>query len=213
MHPPMVRRLQSVCAHLLAGHSAERSWHRPQATTQSEPVSETATTIEYRVIADLSEVDLTKIDRSESRTGHYEYDGDMGDGKIRLVKQDDQMEGWNDERRSLHMNNFKGCLDRGGMIFGAFSGDRLVGMTVLDGEWMGRRKDMLDMYFLFASRDVRGAGIGGALIQRAANAAAERGRREQQIGVQGAQLNPLGLFLESPGPLPTHPHTIYMAYY
>ena len=31
-------------------------------------------------------------------------------------------------------------------------------------------------------------------------------------GVQGARLNPLGLFLEPPGPLLTHIHTVYMAY-
>jgi hypothetical protein len=31
-------------------------------------------------------------------------------------------------------------------------------------------------------------------------------------GVQGAHLNPLGLFLEPPGPLLTHLHTVDMAY-
>jgi hypothetical protein len=32
-------------------------------------------------------------------------------------------------------------------------------------------------------------------------------------GLQGAHLNPLGLFLEPSGPLLTHLHTVYMAYY
>ena len=32
------------------------------------------------------------------------------------------------------------------------------------------------------------------------------------MGVQGAHLNPLGLFLEPPGPLLTHLHTVHMAY-
>jgi hypothetical protein len=36
--------------------------------------------------------------------------------------------------------------------------------------------------------------------------------REQQIGIQGAHLNPLGIFLEPPGPFLTHLHTVYMAY-
>ena len=36
------------------------------------------------------------------------------------------------------------------------------------------------------------------------------GRNRQ--GVQGAHLNPLGLFLEPPGPLLTRLHTVYMAY-
>jgi hypothetical protein len=35
------------------------------------------------------------------------------------------------------------------------------------------------------------------------------GRSRQ--GAQGAHLNPLGLFLEPPGPLLTHPHTVCMA--
>ena len=61
--------------------------------------------IEYRVLYDLSEIDLTGIDRSESRSGHYEYVGDIGDGVIKLVEEQDEMSGWDDERRTLHMEN------------------------------------------------------------------------------------------------------------
>ena len=104
--------------------------------------------IEYRVLYDLSEIDLTGIDRSESRSGHYEYVGDIGDGVIKLVEEQDEMSGWDDERRTLHMENFAGCIKRGGLVVAAFDGLRLVGAAVLDGEWMGRNKDMLDMCVL-----------------------------------------------------------------
>ena len=36
---------------------------------------------------------------------------------------------------------------------------------------------MLDMYFLFASRDVRGRGVGSALFERMITLASERGAR------------------------------------
>lgn len=133
------------------------------------------TRYEYRVVHELSEIDLAGIDRSESRAGHYEYEGDRSNGVIRLVEVQDELSDWDDARRTIHMENFRGCVERGGVIVGAFdSRERLVGLAVLDGAWMGRQGDMLDMYFLFASRDVRGSGVGGALFERIATLARER---------------------------------------
>ena len=44
--------------------------------------------IVYRVVADPSEIDLAQIDRSESRTGHYEYvGGDIRGGRITLLEE------------------------------------------------------------------------------------------------------------------------------
>ena len=51
----------------------------------------------------------------------------------------------------------------------------MVGLAVLDGVLIGRKRDMLDLYFLFASRDRRDAGIGGQLLARIVGAATGRG--------------------------------------
>ena len=53
------------------------------------------------------------------------------------------------------------------------------------------------------------ARIGGGLIAASRRRGCSGSNRE---GVQGAHLNPLGLFLEPPGPLLTHLHTVYMGY-
>jgi hypothetical protein len=49
---------------------------------------------------------------------------------------------------------------------------------------------------------------GGA---EAPTGASEYRSGRNRLGVQGAHLNPLGLFLEPPGHLLTHLHTVYIA--
>ena len=54
---------------------------------------------------------------------------------------------------------------------------------------------------------------GGAARRRRDRRRAARGEQGATYrGFKGAHLNPLGLFLEPPGPLLTHLHTVYMAY-
>ncbi len=46
-------------------------------------------------------------------------------------------------------------LSKGGHCLGALAGDRLVGMAVLGGEWIGEKRDQLQMAFLYVSRKYR----------------------------------------------------------
>jgi GNAT superfamily N-acetyltransferase len=61
---------------------------------------------------------------------------------------------------------------------GAFAGDRLAGIAVLDGRRIGSSLDTLDMYLLHTSNGYRGRGIGEALVglvrQRATELGASR---------------------------------------
>lgn len=72
----------------------------------------------------------------------------------------DEMPDWEDDRRAAHAKHVRLCTERGGVIIAAFDLQRsghqvMVGAVVLDGEWIGQNHDMLDMYFLFASRTLK----------------------------------------------------------
>jgi GNAT superfamily N-acetyltransferase len=129
------------------------------------------------------------IDRSESRSGSYTLDGA---GSLVLDRTLDTISDWTDERRAMHSERVRTCVERGGIICGAFDlqpdgYQTLVGAAVLDGEWMGAAHDTLDMYFLFASRNLRDAGVGGALLERVSDEARARGAKQLYISAANGQ--------------------------
>lgn len=101
---------------------------------------------------------LGDIDRSEARSGSYHL---TESGSLQLDPTPDELPDWDDDRRALHAEHVRLCTEeRGGVIVAAFdlqsSGHQvMVGVAVLDGEWIGVNHDMLDMYFLFASRSLK----------------------------------------------------------
>lgn len=100
---------------------------------------------------------LGEIDRSEARPGSYHV---ADNGALVLDPTPDELVDWDDARRALHTEHVRVCTERGGVIIAAFdlqtSGHQvMVGAAVLDGEWIGQNHDMLDLYFLFASRRLK----------------------------------------------------------
>ena len=146
---------------------------------------------------------LPDIDRSESRTGSYRN----VNGKLVLDQTADEVPDWSKDRRAFHSDKIRVCVEsNGGVIIGAFYTPPgrpavLVGCTVLDGQFVGRHKNMLDMYFLFASRTLknkmhaneamdvsfRDCGIGTRLITKIAAEAKARGARKLYISCANSE--------------------------
>lgn len=146
---------------------------------------------------------LEDIDRSEKRDGWYR----VVEGELKLVSEPDELPDWTEERRQLHASRIRECIMRGGVIIGAFyqlpssKHQVMIGCAVLDGQWMGVATDTLDMYFLFASRQLkqryvsaggqpaefRGSGIGGKLIDKISAEARARGAKKLYISAASGQ--------------------------
>jgi len=134
------------------------------------------TDISYRPLAatELDRVD--EIDRSEvvhqiyrHRDGVLELEDNFWDGK--------GWPGWDDETRQ----RLSTCLANGGAVWGAFDGDRMVGIAALDGDRIGANLDRLDLYFLHTTNGYRGTGIGHRLIDLAIDRARELGARSLYV--------------------------------
>lgn len=132
--------------------------------------------IEYRALA-ASELDrVDEIDRSEVIHQNYRLrDGD-------LVAEDDYWDGhawpgWTDDNRT----RMRRCLENGGSAWGAFEGQRLVGIAVLDGLRIGSALDCLDLYFLHVTNGYRGSGIGHQLVRLVVTRARELGARRLYV--------------------------------
>ncbi len=123
--------------------------------------------IEYRTLLP-EEVDrVEEIDRTEV-IDHIYY---LREGKLVLEDEHWEVRGWPPEEMTSAKERLRECMDRGGMGWGAFDDDLLVGIAALDGKWLGSAGKTLQMYFLHVSQCYREMGIGthlsGLVIERA----------------------------------------------
>lgn len=91
-------------------------------------------------------------------------------GVLTLDSTPDELPNWTDAQIASHLERIERCVANGGVIIGAFDTcaghEVMVGLSVLDGKWIGDEVDTLDMYFLFATREMRGRGVGRTLIEK-----------------------------------------------
>ncbi len=129
--------------------------------------------VEYRLLRpdELDRVD--EIDRTEV-IDHIYY---MREGEMVLEEEHWELKGWPTGHIPRIKENLRTCLQEGGAAWGAFDGDRLVGIAALDGRWYGRSGDTLDMYFLHVSNGYRHQGIGRRLFEITRDRAREMGAR------------------------------------
>jgi predicted N-acetyltransferase YhbS len=72
-------------------------------------------------------------------------------------------------------------FDRGGWLMGAWDGQRIVGIAVLDSVWLGPLQDQLQLELLHISHGYRDRGTGGTLFEAARAEARRRGAREMYV--------------------------------
>jgi predicted N-acetyltransferase YhbS len=129
---------------------------------------------EYRTLLP-EEVDrVEEVDRTEV-IGHIYY---LREGKLELEDEHWEARGWPPDEIGSIKERLRECMDRGGMGWGAFDDDALVGIAALDGKWIGSAGKTLQMYFLHVSQCYREMGIGthlsGLVMERAREMGAER---------------------------------------
>jgi len=114
------------------------------------------------------------IDRSEV-IDHVYY---LRDGKLVLQAEHYDMTGWPDGEPEQYTPILHDCFDRGGIFYGAFEGAGLAGVAVLESQFIGVRKDQLQLKFLHVGRTFRGQGLGRRLFKRAERRARDLGARK-----------------------------------
>lgn len=91
------------------------------------------------------------------------------------------VQGWPPGEPELYGPILLDCFDRGGTCYGAFDGETLIGVAVLESRLIGREEDQLQLKFLHVSRRHRQAGLGRTLFEKAVAKARELGARRLYI--------------------------------
>lgn len=97
----------------------------------------------------------------------------LKDGKLVLKPEHYAMRGWPTGEPELYTPILMDCFDRGGHFWGAFSGELLVGVVVLENRFIGSAKDTLQMKFLHVGNNYRKQGLGKKLFFLAVEKALE----------------------------------------
>src|SRR5262245_20587885 len=116
---------------------------------------------------------VSEIDRAERIDAIYVQRG----SELTLVEGDHSSPPWQAEGDGEHSvanvrRSLAGWYAAGGVGFGAFDGDRLVALGVVVAEL---RPAVAQLAFLYVTRDFRGLGIGGVIVDELERVARDRG--------------------------------------
>lgn len=120
---------------------------------------------------------IWQIDRREIVQNIY-Y---LRDGELILKPDYFDIQGWPPGETEHYTPILLDCYERGGMFWGAFEGDVLIGTAILESNFLGMQQDTLQLKFLHVSRDVRKQGLGRRLFNIAAEKAKALGAKKLYI--------------------------------
>jgi predicted N-acetyltransferase YhbS len=133
---------------------------------------------------------IWSIDRSEVVEKVYSRVG----GELVLRPEHHTVRGWPAGEPERYGPLLLDCFDRGGTFHGAFEGDTLIGVCVLESRFIGRRRDRLQLKFLHVSRRHRRSGVGCTLFDRAVKRVAELGAHGLYVSATPSE-NTIGFYL------------------
>jgi GNAT superfamily N-acetyltransferase len=129
------------------------------------------TTVRQMAMTELGRI--VEIDRSESIAEQYRSRG----GVLDLIHVDIHAPRWGERgARAVqeYVASWRTLLERGGVLLGAFDGDRLVGVAIYDRAFPG---EPARLAVLHVTRSQRRRGIGRALTREVVRLARRDGRR------------------------------------
>lgn len=119
-----------------------------------------------------------QIDRREVIENIYH----LRNGKLILVPEYFDAQGWPPGEAELYTPILLDCFDRGGIFWGAFEEDgKIIGVSVLESKFIGANHDTLQLKFLHVSHGVRKQGLGKKLFNLAVEKAKSSGARKLYI--------------------------------
>lgn len=156
------------------------------------------------------------IDRAEVIEAVYYYE----EGGLVLKPERWNMRGWPPGEPEKYTPLLIDCFDRGGWFYGLFDDSRLVGLAILESDFIGRQRDQLQLKFLHVSRAYRNQGLGRLLFERSAERARQLGARQLYVSATPSE-NTVNFYLNlgcqiAPEPDPAlfalEPEDIHLVY-
>jgi len=107
------------------------------------------------------------------------------DGEWAVVE-DDFVDDWGVAERAEVAESVRACAGDGGLAFGAFDGERLIGFATVGSRRFGSAGQYVQMRQMHVSEEYRGQGVGKRLFRMASDAARARGDVKLYISTQSS---------------------------
>lgn len=120
---------------------------------------------------------IWSIDRTEIIENIYSLENST----LVLKPEHYHMHGWPPGEDEKYTPILLACFDRGGWFCGAFDGNTLAGVAILENKFIGPASDTLQLSFLHVSHPYRGTGLGKELFERARTEAKTRGAKKMYV--------------------------------
>jgi len=133
--------------------------------------------IQYKKLTRPDISKLSQIDRTETIQRIY-Y---VRDGNLVLEDEPYEMPDWSVSNKQNRIAGLEELFDQGARFFGAFDGERLVGMSALDIRPLNGKRRRLNLEGLWVSHTYRGKGIGKTLFSLAVQEARELGAQSMYV--------------------------------
>ena len=117
---------------------------------------------------------LADLDRSEQVTVNYIYNA----GQIETKTVDWQVPRWSEDHVARHIQDLRPMLAAGAILFGAFAGDQLAGIAILQ---LKLTETMAQLVFLHVSRAYRRQGVARRFTEEMVRLAKEEGATEMYV--------------------------------
>jgi predicted N-acetyltransferase YhbS len=127
--------------------------------------------VEYRALRREEIPAIWGIDRREEIERIFV----AGPGGLALRPHHVDVPGWQEGRAEDETPVFEASFDAGAWFRGAFDGERLVGVAVIEHALFGPDGRTLQLSFLHVSAETRGTGVGKTLFEQALDEARTRG--------------------------------------
>jgi len=116
---------------------------------------------------------IKEIDRSEKINLIYEN----SDAGLKEVSTDHECPTWDTRELDQLLERFRIEITAGGIAYGAFENDCLIGFGVLGHKLRGKNKDQLQIDLMYVTRSFRRKGIGKQLMNELSKEAKNRGAK------------------------------------
>lgn len=106
---------------------------------------------------------------------------------IWVLKDVDFVEDWNESQYEFLVKCLKNTVHTGGVVLGAFSGEKLVGFASVESRHFGSRGQYVQLSCIHVSSECRGEGLGKQLFRYAGYGAKKLGAKKLYISAHPAQ--------------------------
>jgi ribosomal protein S18 acetylase RimI-like enzyme len=116
---------------------------------------------------------IKEIDSSERINLIYENSNEG----LKEIRTDHECPTWNTRQLDQLLERFRIEISNGGIAYGAFENERLIGFAVLGQKIRGKKKDRLQVDLMYVTRNFRRQGIGKRLMNELSKEAINRGAK------------------------------------